>query len=204
MQFVRYTLLADGSSDSALLPIIQWVIEQNFPGLATIPEFARNGIPAPSEGLRRRVDAALGLYACDVLFVHRDAERDDPNDRRAQIANELGDLETAWIPVIPVRMTEAWLLGDERAIRKAAENPNGKIGLAIPPRARWETLPDPKKELFRLLHLAADRPARRAINEGQCRHRVAALTADFSHLRALPSFQAFEEDVTRVFGAFED
>ncbi|WP_152615514.1 hypothetical protein [Burkholderia pseudomallei] len=203
MRFIRYTLLADGSSDAVLLPIIRWVIDQNFPNLITMEEFARDGLPPPNRGLRRRVVAAQALYGCDVLFVHRDAERDGYETRRRQLDEELGDIDDIWVPIIPVRMTEAWLLGNEAAIRRAAENPNGRVPLAIPPLARWETLPDPKETLFQLLRVAADRPARRPINEGRCRSRVAELTSEFSHLRLLPSFQAFEADVVQTFVGLE-
>lgn len=197
--FIRYTLLADGSSDGVLLPIIRWVIETHFPDIEVGAELAGRGIPPPRSGLLKRVHAATVLYACDVLFVHRDAERDGYALRRAQLDRELGDIAQIWIPVIPVRMTEAWLLGSELAIRTAAGNPRGKAALAIPPRHRWEDRPDPKADLFGLLRTAADRSKRRPINEGHCRFRVAELTTDYSHLRNLPSFDAFESDVIRIF-----
>ncbi|QPQ82404.1 hypothetical protein I6H08_13890 [Burkholderia gladioli] len=202
--FIRYTLLADGSSDGVLLPIIRWVIESNFPEIEMEGQLAGPGIPPAKAGLPKRAQAATALYECDVLFVHRDAERDGYALRRVQLDEELAALRQSWVAVIPVRMTEAWLLGNERAIRTAAGNPNGNTRLTIPLRQRWETLPDPKADLFRLLHTAANRPKRRPINEGQCRMRVAELTTDYSHLRELPSFDAFEADVIRVFNEIRD
>ncbi|WP_185921102.1 hypothetical protein [Burkholderia cenocepacia] len=204
MNFIRYTLLGDGSSDAVLLPIIRWVIDQHFPDLMTIGEFARSGLPPAAAGLQTRIAKARVLYEYDVLFVHRDAERDGYDTRRQQLAEELADLVDYWIPIIPVRMTEAWLLGNEAALRRAAENPNGNVSLDIPPRNRWESLPDPKEELFRILRKASNRPSRRAINEGLCRSRVAELTPDFTHLRPLPSFSAFEADVIATFREFEE
>lgn len=198
MRFVSYTLLADGRSDSSLLHIIQWVIDANFDNLATQSAFALDGIPSPSKGLRARVKAALALYACDLLFVHRDAEREPYATRRQELEDELVDVPQKWIPVIPVRMTEAWLLGDEAAIRRAAGNPNGRVALCLPPHARWENLPDPKEELFGLLRSAADRPARRPIDERRARSRVAESTRDFAHLRNLESFRQFEANVIQT------
>lgn len=202
MRIIRYTLLADGRSDSSLIPIIQWVIESNFEHLATQGAFALEGIPPPARGLRARVDAALALYACEVLFVHRDAERDGHAVRRKEVQNDLGDLIHTWIPVIPVRMTEAWLLGDEAAIRRAAGNPNGRVALKIPATTKWEALPDPKEDLFALLRTAAELPARRRIDEPRARSRVAQLTRDFAHLRRLDSFQRFEADIIETFARF--
>ncbi|CAG4886007.1 hypothetical protein [Paraburkholderia saeva] len=198
MRLIRYTLLADGRSDSSLLPIIQWVVEENFQDFATQSAFALDGIPPPSEGLRRRVDAAIALYNCDLLFVHRDAEREPYAVRRRELDEALVGLGTSWVPVIPVRMTEAWLLGDEEAIRRAAENPRGRVPLPLPVNARCEGLPDPKETLFGLLRTAADRPARRPIDERRCRARVAELTSSFAHLRDLDSFRRFERDVVHA------
>lgn len=204
MRIVKYTLLADGRSDQSLLPIIQWVIEEHFPDLSLQSAFAVDGIPPISAGLRRRAQAAAALYRGDVLFVHRDAERDGYKVRIAELNEALNGVETVYVPVIPVRMTEAWLLGDESAIRRAAENPRGRVELQLPTRERWESLPDPKAILFGALHRAADRPARRPIDEHRCRSRVAELTAGgFSHLRSLASFASFENDVVRVFSKFD-
>lgn len=197
--FIRYTLLADGTSDGVLLPIIRWAVESNFPDLELAGEWAGDGIPPARSGLLKRVSAAAAFYACDVLFVHRDAERDGYALRRKQLEGELAGIAQTWIPVIPVRMSEAWLLGNPRAIRSAAGNPNGDAKLKLPVKREWESRPDPKEDLFKSLHAAADLPKRRAINEGQCRRRVAELTTDYSHLRGLPSFDAFEADVIRVF-----
>lgn len=50
--------------------------------------------------------------------------------------------------VIPVRMTEAWLLFDEAAIRQAAGNRLGRAPLALPPLDEVEQEPDPKSLLY--------------------------------------------------------
>ncbi|WP_070108235.1 hypothetical protein [Burkholderia plantarii] len=197
--FIRYTLLADGTSDGVLLPIIRWVIETNFTDIELEGELAGRGIPPLGEGLLKRVRAAAELYGCDVLFVHRDAERDGYPLRRQQLERDLEAFDRGWIPIIPVRMSEAWLFGSEQAIRTAAGNPNGNSRLTVPAKGRWESRPDPKAELFKLLDTAADLSKRRTINKGRCRLRVAELTTDYSHLRGLPSFDAFEADVVRVF-----
>ena len=60
-------------------------------------------------------------------------------------------VEMSDICVIPVRMTEAWLLIDEKAIRIAAGNRNGTEILEIPKLHELESLPDPKKLLYELI-----------------------------------------------------
>lgn len=204
MQIIRYTLLADGRSDQSLQSIIGWVIEQHFPHLRLQAAFAFDHMPPISAGLRKRVEAAAKLYGGDVLFVHRDAERDGYDVRLAELDAALLDIPVIYVPVIPVRMTEAWLLGDEGAIRRAAENPRGRMALQLPAKERWESLPDPKAILFEALHRAADRPARRPIDEHRCRSRVADLSVNgFAHLRALDSFCHFEDAVIRVFSQLD-
>ena len=102
------------------------------------------------------------------------------------------------VPVVPVRMTEAWLLIEEGAIRKAAGNPNGAVALDLPPLARVEGLPDPKRQLKGFLVAASEKTGRRL---DQFRRdlnlriqRVADFIDDFSPLQQLSAFQAFEQD----------
>jgi hypothetical protein len=47
--------------------------------------------------------------------------------------------------VIPIRMTEAWLLLDEEAIRDSAGRPSSSVSLGLPLPQRVETIPDPKQ-----------------------------------------------------------
>jgi hypothetical protein len=46
------------------------------------PEWADLGrLPRPPAALQNRILAAIDLFPCDLLFVHRDAEREDPEHR---------------------------------------------------------------------------------------------------------------------------
>lgn len=151
--------------------------------------------------MSQRIRAALDLYPCDLLFVHRDAEGEDREHRVAEIRHHLGELEgqTA-VCVVPVRMQEAWFLFDERAIRLAADNPAGRVPLSLPPLDRVEASPDPKSVLFALLQDASGlRPGRkRSFDPGLRLHRLAELIEDDSPLRQLPAFRAVEQDLSIV------
>jgi hypothetical protein len=85
---VIYTLAADGTSDAVLLPILTWSLRQQAvsPVVAQWADF--NRIPR-QRNTEERLRAALDLYPCDVLFVHRDAETQPSHLRRAEIANAL-------------------------------------------------------------------------------------------------------------------
>ena len=192
---LTYTLLADGSSDRTLMPIINWTLEQ-IPNIRFNAQYAEHTLK-PSKGLFRRAEAAVKFYECDILLVHRDAEMLAVSSRIDEIKQHLISLNKPYIPIVPIRMTEAWLLIDEQAIRTAANNPNGTNKLEIPKIGRLESIPDPKSVLFEKLKLASELPSGRLhkFKPEYCRHRVAELISDFSPLRSLSAFTQFENDL---------
>src|SRR5262249_43152108 len=108
---LRITLLGDGSSDRCLLMHILWIIEKNLAS-ETIVEHTFVSTPRErgGRGLKSRIQASLREAPCDILFVHRDAERDSLEIRTTEIQLALCDIEKNSVPIVPVRMTEAWLL----------------------------------------------------------------------------------------------
>ncbi len=201
-----FTLLSDGSSDRALVPIIRWTLRRQAGAACTF-----NGNWADLRRLRlvprelhARIETAVDLYPCDVLFIHRDAEAPEAQSRFAEITGALGKARlpehVSNIAVVPVQMTEAWLLFDERAIRRAAGNPNGRVTLPLPDWRRAETLPDPKQILFEALRAASELPARRrrALDVEWARARIVDFIDDFSPLHDLPSFRRLEDDVRNL------
>jgi hypothetical protein len=129
---IEFTLLADGSSDSVLIEPLAWLLRQLGCGAANGTWADLRRLRQPPKALRSRIEAALDLYPCDLLFVHRDAEKGPPEERIAEIDAARNGLATCAVPVVPVRMQEAWLLIDEAALRRAAGNPNGPMPLAMP------------------------------------------------------------------------
>lgn len=192
---LTYTLIADGSSDRALIPIIDWSLDQ-IADLRYTSQYAEVSLKK-SEGLFRRAEEAIKFYECDILLVHRDAETLSIDRRIEEIRSHLSKLGKPYVPVVPVRMTEAWLLVDEQAIRSAANNPNGKAELDMPRVDRLEDIPDPKNMLFEKLKLASELPPGRLrkFRPESCCHRVAELISDFSQLRNLSAFVQFEDDL---------
>jgi hypothetical protein len=150
--------------------------------------------------MEERLRAVLDIYPCDVLFVHRDAEGQPPQRRREEIAESLLSLRVEHIPVVPVRMTEAWLLADEPAIRRAAGNPNGTEELNLPVVRTLETLPNPKEVLFAALATASGLNARRRsrLPVHKRVHQIAEYIDDFSCLNVLPAFLALQQDIRAI------
>jgi len=203
MTTLRYTLLADGSSDAALKPIIEWLIREHRPDLGVLGEYA-GALGGVGRSLETRIPEALKLFPCDVLIIHRDAEGESFEQRLQEMERALGNQCVPWIPLVPVRMTEAWLLSDENAIRSASENRNGTVALDLPRKSRWESLPDPKRVLFDALELASEKSARalRKFSPARQRALVAQRTLDYSGLRGLRSFDLFESALAEILRNF--
>lgn len=206
MSELRYTLLSDGSSDRALIPLLTWLLQEHGVRWAIQSEWADLWrLPVKPRGLIDRIVSSVELYPCDLLFVHRDAERDPHSVRITEIQNAISDASRInVIPpvvcVVPVRMQEAWLLFDEMAIRRAAGNPNGHQSLRLPELSTVESIPDPKNELYKLLRKASGLKGRRLDHLVASRRaiQVSSFIRDFAPLRALPAFNALEDELRHV------
>lgn len=144
-----------------------------------------------------------------VLCVHTDA--DDASDEKAiseRIApsfQKVLDAEELAIcknlaAIVPVQMTEAWLLADEVALLRAmmATQPPPELGIGNPP----ESYSDPKAkitEAIRLAHRNRPRRHRQQVSIADLYSPVGQ-QCDLDKLRQLPSFQRFEEEVKAALG----
>jgi len=97
-------------------------------------------------------------------------------------------------------MLEAWLCFDEKAIRNAAGNPNGKTPLNLPSLKKVESRPDPKRELQQALRSACELSNRRLKNfdTAAAFRRIVDYIDDFSPLRELAAFRTFEASVQKL------
>lgn len=204
MQRLRYTLVADGSSDRALLPILTWLLRQFCGAVPIQAEFADlRRLPHPPKNLSERIYRSVELYPCDLLFVHRDAERASIEKREAEIRKALAESSVEnsvrVVCVVPVRMQEAWLLIDEAALRRAAGNPNGTQPLAMPDVQKLEALANPKELIRGLLRQASGLRGRRLerFNWRSSARRVAEMIGDFGPLYKLAAFQRLATAVER-------
>jgi len=206
MNELRYTLISDGSSDQALLPILTWLLRQQNVNCPIQPDWADlRRLPKPAKKLVERLERAIELYPCELLFVHRDAERIPCEERKREILTVVERVsKKVNIPpalcVVPVRMQEAWLLFDGIAIRKAAGNPRGRDDLRLPPLRQLEDLPNPKEILHDLIREASGLNVHRQkkLHVNAIARRVAEFSSDFSLLRRLPAFLALEDDLGKI------
>lgn len=204
MESLTSALLTDGPSDRALIPILTWLLRQHLGRSSAIScDWVDMGrLRQRPASLSERIRLAVDLQPCDLLFVHRDAESADPEHRYREINRALVQLQSERILVpcvcvVPVRMTEAWLLMNESSIRDASGNPHGRMPLALPRQAEIESLVDPKEKLHALLTQASGYHGRRRKKFRARVHvyRISEHASDHSCLRALPSFRRLEADV---------
>lgn len=211
MIYARALLLADGSSDEPLGQHVAALARRHGVSLDVVaPEFARMDTP-PGRAVEDRLARMLAIDRdFDVLVVHRDAEAQTVDHRLAEIQAALEAVALEWhlIPVIPVRMTEAWLLLDESAIRLVAGRPTGTDPLNLPSVSSVESEPDPKSRLQAVL----------AVASGLSGRRLRKFRRDFpAHRRQLlerldrggavcelGGWQALEADVAHAMGNMTD
>jgi len=194
MERLDFTLLSDGSSDAILIEPIAWLLRQHLsiPINGTWAELRH--LRKPPKTTRGKVEAALDLYPCDILFIHRDTEAEAPAKRLEEIGAAVDGIPIRSVPVVTIRMQEAWLLIDEQALRRAAGNPNGRIAIDMPAIERLERIPNPKQVLHDLLLSASELTGRRRqkLRPGEKARRLGALIGDYGPLRSLSAFRAFE------------
>ncbi len=198
---LTYTVVGDGTSESTLIPMLDWLIRKSGYDGELQGQCCDFRLFKRTQGnlLAQRIEYGLRLYPCDLLFVHRDAERASRQKRAQEITVAL-NISSAPIPsicVIPVRMTETWLLFNEAAIRRAAGNPNGRVALSLPNLTTLENLAKPKGILYALIKQATGLSNRRReyFPVSSSAKRITEYIQDFSPLRSLSAFAALELDV---------
>lgn len=190
---LAWSLIADGGTDRALEPIIRWAIGRLDPTVEVLdPEFRKRHGSIP-EFLDRYETGAM------LTFVHRDAESMSLHER----LNEFDGLSVGGlVPVVPMRMTEAWLFIDAEAIASAAGAPSSD--LTLPKLGTLESIPDPKAELERLLKEAAGPLKGRRLKKFAStivdrRVDVASRIRDFSPLEQLDAFRQFQGTLAELY-----
>ncbi|WFE67159.1 DUF4276 family protein [Micromonospora sp. WMMD714] len=202
--------VAEGSSDAPLAELIESLfLERGIEVRLSQPDFSLLG--KVHKDVRSRVAAGLRLVGApvDLVVVHRDADNAGHDARLREITGAIGSLDvaSALIPVIPVRMTEAWLLLDETTIRLVAGNPTGRMGLTLPKRHEVEALADPKEMLRTCLLAASGETGRRreAVRKrfNQHRRQLLQLLDPSGPVARLDSWKRLREDIDRIAARWE-
>ncbi|KWT92698.1 DUF4276 family protein [Candidatus Magnetominusculus xianensis] len=206
MNEITYTLLSDGTADRRLIPILTWLLHQHCPDKAVEAKYADFRNMPKQKDLGKKIEMAMVNYPSMILFIHRDAEGDTYDNRVSEIRKDIKNISAKYkgrqtVCVVPVRMTEAWLLFDETAIRLAAGNKNDRVVLDLPYLKTIEDKPNLTDVLEKLLIVASGNTRGRKLKQfkrdiSEKAFKVAENIEDFSPLRKLSAFQHLEEELT--------
>jgi hypothetical protein len=202
----RFLLICEGSSDGALVDHIERLLIHCGATGADGSSFHYGRYL--KDKIRFGVDS-FGLT--DLLFIHRDADSNGSEARHSEIASEVlaSEYRGPWIGVVPVTMLEAWLLGDEAAIRRVAGRPRSPAPLQLPRAAALEGIADPKGALREALFRAGDpsgvrrRKKFKAGIPGFRRQLVETLPIGGA-LEQLPAWVRFRDNVATVVSTWQD
>lgn len=203
--------IGDGSSDRMLLPPIRWLMRDLNGGVDILFDFVDlRGTRTAARTLSERIQVLLRQRGYDLLLVHRDTEKESPDRRRSEILEAVAqatrrlaesgrgdDSAMPVVPVVPVRMSEAWLLMDESAIRRAARNPRSTVDLDLPPASGVESIADPKRTLHAALVIASGLSGRRLSKfRPEVRvHDIQNWIDDWSALNEVQAFRRLRDDL---------
>ena len=98
--YLRYMLLTEGSSDRGLMPILDWLLVTH----GKVPFRGQWADYIPHGQLATRVNHALKLYPCELLFIHLDAHSVGLAGRKAEVQDCAMGLNVSCVAVVPVRM----------------------------------------------------------------------------------------------------
>lgn len=202
-------LLAEGPTDELFLPgIIQrtvqnlvlrrgrTVIDVLEPMLVTI----RPDIQGQAE---RILEAAYQTEGYHALIIHADADHhsaDRALNERFQpgvlLVQDSG-INHHLVPLIPIRMTEAWLLADPESLLNIIGTWMNTNALGLPSHPHQiESDPDPKATLKEVVRRATAQRGRRRKLQVADVFAPLARTISLERLQRVPAYQQFVQDMT--------
>lgn len=160
---ISFVLIGEGETERGLRAHLEQLCVEGGADEArgVVPDFGRLKY---DRALRNRLRAARELEpAANLYFIHHDADDEAPDQAYEVIRNAVAASQhgVPYVALVPIQETEAWLLGDEQAIRKAAGRPGGRAPLNLPPLQRIEATARPKERLHAALIAASELSGRR-------------------------------------------
>lgn len=212
---LQLAFCAEGSTDHRFFPILiqrtaRRIIEQQSTMNIIIPPIISVGFE--KSGLKRAehiLQAACEATGSHVLIVHADAdepapgkaflERFQPGYQLVQRSDE--KLCKTLVPVIPVYMTEAWMLADANALREAIGIDIDIYQLGAPKRAKQvEAYANPKQVLKQIVEEAYAKKSRRHRSvEIDYLYELLPYEIRLERLNAVPAYRQFVHDLTDAF-----
>jgi hypothetical protein len=209
MRLLSSALYCEGSTDAQFLrPVLQRLCERtaararepvDVPEVLILEDEPRHRDLVRAERIELSAKASDGAWV--VLFIHADADSRDARTARSdrvapaieRLVGFLGQMRQA-VPVVPVRMTDAWVLADVDAFRSGVGTTldDRALGLADVAARGADQVNDPKALLLAAFDAARPRirPAQRAAFVG----RIGAMSS-FECLQRFQAFRQLESDL---------
>lgn len=146
-------------------------------------------------------------YGISILCVHTDQDRDTEiyNHKITPLQNALSTKNTdsyckVIVPIIPIRMIEAWMLADKELLKERIYGCSFRdvdLGLHREP----ETYADPKNAIENAIRIAQENRPKKRRDEITISELYSEIgnSIKLEKLRALPSFLDFEKNVRNAF-----
>lgn len=213
MSILAIALYAEGNVDTLFLPpILQRTSEM------IIAKYGRRMIDVSEPIIisKKRgsleqaiLQASREARGYDALIIHNDADnRTFEQARRERFEPGLALVRQApeeevcsnLVPVIPIRMTEAWMLVDFDAMCEVLGTSLSSAELGIPARAvLFEDITDPKSTLSEVIrNINATRSRHRQMINLSAKYELLARRIDLQRMTYVPSYKKFVDELTEV------
>lgn len=197
--FLTIAYLTEGPTDQRFLaPVIQRTFDQ----LVREANFSID-VEALIYICKSTVAAATSfkelIEGYDIVCIHVDADKQplkEVNDTRyIPVVDALNTVasKTKFVPVIPVRMTEAWMLADETLLKEELQTSKSYSELGIS--KEIEAIADPKKIIVKAIKIADQSRTKKQRNQlviGNL-YEPFGQEVNLTQLERFPSYQKFKE-----------
>ena len=213
MRQLALALYAEGRTDERFLPvIIQRTADRILRQYAIAPVDVLEPLSLKAEPeLDNRAERILAVarqaYGYHALIIHADADAPTEVDAlqyryepgRQLVETSEDDVCDDLLPIIPIRMTEAWMIADFEAFQDVVGTVLSADDLGFPNSPHQvEAIQDPKHEMsIAIDQIFSGRRRRRRVRLGQY-YEPLARHVRLDELEKVPAFQQFTCDLTSV------
>lgn len=207
-------LTAEGTTD---IRFLESVVTRTFQNIAFneceydlelqvhILETKKIGLDFPEFTQKASIDG-VEKFGISVLAIHSDAGKDSYEERKQHkfvpAQQTLDTLEEdcckLLVPIIPVRMIEAWMLADTDLLKSemGTDKSNNVLGIDRNP----ESIADPKNVIEQAIKIATeDKPKRRQRLSISDLYSIVGDTIGIAALERLESYRKFQDEVRRAY-----
>jgi len=213
MKQLVLALYAEGRTDERFLPVIvqreaDWLLRQHALAAVDVLEpLSLEADPEASNRAKRILSVARQAAGFHALIVHADADAPTAGDAlqhrfqpgRRLVQESENDACRDLLPIIPIRMTEAWMMADVEAFREVVGTDLRAEDLGFPTRSHQvEAIQDPKHELNMALSQIFTRRRRRKKARLRQYYEPLARHIRLDRLENIPAFRQFADDLADV------